>query len=108
MSKMLMVRNPETDKDEVHTVQNGNDLVQHLGWTRIKVVHVQDGMDMDAQEVLDKAKQMKVSDLGDKEEADAVVSMTVADIAKINAAAKGNKAPRKSAEVKTESTGEPK
>lgn len=109
MSKMLMVRNPKTGKDEIHSVQNGNDLVQHCGWSRTKVVHVQDGMDMDAQDVLDKAKQMKVGDLDkDDGESDKSVSMSVAEIAKMNAeAAKAAKsAQRKSAEGKLEDKGE--
>lgn len=55
MSIMVKVEDPK-GKTHIVSVPNANDLVQHLGWKRIKLVNVKDGVNNfpDAQEVLDK------------------------------------------------------
>lgn len=59
MSTKLKVRSP-AGKIELHTIQNGNDLVQHMGWERLGPVTVDDGVKSGttAQEVIDNSKKI--------------------------------------------------
>lgn len=95
MSKMIKIKNPETDKVEVHTVQNANDLVQHLGWIRIALVDVADGKPnraMEPQAVIDNAKKVAKLSTGAEDgeedgeggEALPTEEMTAAEVAALN------------------------
>ena len=94
MSKRVKVKNPDTGKDEVHSVQNASDLCQHLGWTRVGIVLVKDGVEvLTPQEVInrarDAAKKAEAKEADDEGEAEEPIDeMTEAEIAALNKEAK--------------------
>lgn len=101
MSKKIKVINPETDKPEIHSVQNASDLVQHLGWKYVCVVEVQDGVNRvtDPQTVINNSKQVAKYSTGSENDgsgeaddgANEPVVMTAAEVAALNKEAEAAK-----------------
>lgn len=59
MATMYRVRNPNNKKIEIHTPQNANDLVQHLGWKLVgRVEDARPADEHDIQKIMDNAAKM--------------------------------------------------
>lgn len=100
MSKMIKIKSPDGKTTDVLSVQNANDMIQHLGWTHVSFVDVADGKKdiVQAQDVINNARNIVAT----AEKADGAAApsgekaevMSAREVAEINKAAKATKASK--------------